>query len=63
MIVVATLNVVCLVSSVRKQWLLELLLEKRVDLACAQETKLETIEQKEKVREHFKEYVKVFIFL
>lgn len=61
MTVVGTINVVSLVASMRKQWLLDLLLEKRIDLACVQETKIETREQEESTREFFKRHYQVFV--
>lgn len=41
---IATINVVSLISSKRKNWLLDLLNNENIDVALLQETKLSSIE-------------------
>ncbi|XP_064475616.1 uncharacterized protein LOC135389505 [Ornithodoros turicata] len=59
-LIVGTLNVVSLVSRKRKQWLLQLMWEKRIDILCAQETKIETDSQEEELIAFYKNSFQVF---
>lgn len=59
-ITVGTLNVVSLISRVRKQWLLDLMWEKRIDVLCAQETKIETEAQESELISFYKNSYQVF---